>query len=117
MERYAVRYDTADSASCTSLNLDSAGLVRSAGRLPLLCVEPGLALHFSSNDLYVCDQYSWHCIRGLLNLLEDKDVEFYNGIAIGCVILAFNECRFAWTLRLSTSHLEVGDVNVFHWYV
>lgn len=112
-----MHYDTVDSTSCNNLNLDRAALVPSVGRLPLLCVEPGLDLNFSSNDLYVCDQYSWHCIRGLLNLLEDKDVEFYSGISIGCVLLAFNERRFAWTLRQSTSHLEGGDVNVFHWYV
>lgn len=112
-----MHYDNVDSTSNTRLNLDRAGLVPSVRRLPLLCVEPNLDIHFSTNDLYVCDQYSWHCIRGLLKLLEDKDVEFYHGISVGCVLLALDECRFAWTLQQSTSHLGGGDVNVFHWYV
>lgn len=106
-------------------NLDFRVLVASVGRLPLLCTEPGLDVQLTATDLYLCDQQSWQCLRGLLNLLEDKDVQFYSGISSGCVLLASDECHFAWTLRKSASqygiagdgHLGDGHINVFNWYV
>ena len=115
MDTDAVQHDSVVDNGCTSRHSDGMGFIPNVGKSPLLCSEPGVDVRGSGRDLYVCDQHSWLCIRGLLNLLEKKDGQFCNGISNGCVLLAVDECGFAWTLRQSSSQFGAVDLNVFYW--